>query len=191
MLRCGIFLSVCALVMLLGGCAKRQGPARIVYVSAPAPPSLAAPPQSNPEVLVVEEPPPPEPQEENPPSQTTEPQPARPARRPARTDTSPEPVEVPAPAETPEAPPAEVPALAPRESTAQEAELRQEIERLHREVRQRKARLNIARFSSTQRKTLEDANTFFAQSTRALAKGDLQRSLNLAQKAYLLVSALQ
>jgi hypothetical protein len=69
--------------------------------------------------------------------------------------------------------------------------LRQQIERLHQEVRQRMARLNTARLSSTERKTLEDANTFFVQSTRALASGDLQRALNLARKASLLVSALE
>jgi hypothetical protein len=69
--------------------------------------------------------------------------------------------------------------------------LRQQIQRLHDDVRQRMARLNVARLSSTERKTLEDASTFFVQSTRALAGGDLQRSLNLARKASLLVAALE
>jgi hypothetical protein len=41
------------------------------------------------------------------------------------------------------------------------------------------------------RKTLDDARTFFQQSTQALNEGDLQRALMLARKASLLVSALE
>jgi RNA polymerase-interacting CarD/CdnL/TRCF family regulator len=93
--------------------------------------------------------------------------------------------------ETPEPPPEAVPALEPRESTAQEAAQRQQIQRLQEDVRQRLARLNEARLSPSERKTLEDARTFFAQSTRAIESGDLQRALNLARKASLLVAALE
>jgi len=191
MLRRGFLLLLSVLVLLMGGCAKRQGPARIVYVSTPAPPAVATTPKTSPEVMVIEEPAPPQEPEENNSSQPTEPKPEEQKKHPARVDAPAEPAEVPAPAETPEPPPAEVPVLAPRESSAQEAALRQQIQQLHEDVRQRMARLNKARLSSAGRKTLEDASTFFVQSTRALASGDLQRALNLAKKASLLVSALE
>jgi type IV secretory pathway VirB10-like protein len=93
--------------------------------------------------------------------------------------------------ETPEPPPAPVPALEPRESTAQETALKQQIQRLHEDVRQRMARLNQARLSANERKTLADARTFLAQSVRARDSGDLERALNLARKASLLVAALE
>jgi len=69
--------------------------------------------------------------------------------------------------------------------------VRGEIQRLQEDVRQRLARLKPANLSNANRKTLEDARTFFAQSGRALEQGDLQRALNLARKASLLISALE
>jgi hypothetical protein len=53
------------------------------------------------------------------------------------------------------------------------------------------ARLNPARLSPNERKTLGDADTFLAQSTRAFESNDLQRALNLARKASLLLAALE
>lgn len=88
-------------------------------------------------------------------------------------------------------PPAEVPALEPRASAAQESALRLQIQRLQEDVRQRLGRLNEARLSANEHKTLEDARTFLAQSTRALESGDLQRGFNLARKASLLVTSLE
>jgi hypothetical protein len=44
---------------------------------------------------------------------------------------------------------------------------------------------------SEARRTLDDAHTFLAQSERAFLDGDLQRARNLANKASLLVSALE
>ena len=105
--------------------------------------------------------------------------------------------EAPAPApentpETTEPPPTpQVPSLEPRESSAQEAALRRQIQALQDDVRQRIAKLSRAGLSGADRKTLDDARTFFAQSTRALNDADLQRALNLARKASLLVSALE
>jgi hypothetical protein len=43
----------------------------------------------------------------------------------------------------------------------------------------------------TASKTREDARTFLMHSLEALEKGDLQRALNLAQKADLLVADLE
>lgn len=191
MLRRGTLSSLCALTLWIGGCPKRQGPSRIVYVPAPAPRVAATPPVTPPQVLVIEEPAaPPEPEEAPPPQTPEEPKPPHRRRRPARTDTPTAPADTTAP-ETPEPPPEAVPALGPRESTAQEAALRQQIQRSQEDVRQRLARLNEARLSPSERKTLEDARTFFAQSTHALESGDLQRALNLTRKASLLVSALE
>jgi hypothetical protein len=84
-----------------------------------------------------------------------------------------------------------VPSLEPRESSVQEAALRRQIQGLQDDVRQRIAKLSRARLSGADRKTLDDARTFFAQSTRALNEADLQRALTLARKASLLVSALE
>jgi hypothetical protein len=84
-----------------------------------------------------------------------------------------------------------VPSLEPRESSAQEAALRRQIQALQEDVRQRIAKLSRAGLSGADRKTLDDARTFFAQSARALNDADLQRALNLARKASLLVSALE
>ena len=95
------------------------------------------------------------------------------------------------PQDSPETPPVEVPALEPRESSAQEAAIREQVLRLQENVRQRMARLNPARLSPNERKTLDDARTFLTQSTRALKSSDLQRALNLARKASLLVAALE
>ena len=97
----------------------------------------------------------------------------------------------PAAPETPEPPPAEVPALEPRESSAQQTELRQQVKSMQADVRQRIARLNRARLSPNDRKTLEDARTFLAQAEHALASGDLQRAFILARKASLMVAALE
>jgi hypothetical protein len=84
-----------------------------------------------------------------------------------------------------------VPALEPRESSAEIAALRRQIQGLQDDVRQRIAKLSDAGLTDADRKTLDDARTFFAQSTRALNEADLQRALTLARKASLLVLALE
>jgi type IV secretory pathway VirB10-like protein len=177
--------SVCALLLWMGGCPKRQETkSLVVYVPAQAP--AAARPAEKSQVLVIEEPAsPPEPQE-TPTAPTPEPTPPNRPRRPANA----EPPET-SPQEAPETPPAEVPALEPRETAAQETALRQEVQRLQEDVRRRMARLNQAPLSPNERKTLEDARTFLTQSTHAFESSDLQRALNLAKKASLLVAALE
>jgi hypothetical protein len=88
-------------------------------------------------------------------------------------------------------PPAEVPALEPGKSSAEESTLRQQVRELQEDIRRRLARLPEAHLSSSDRKTLADARTFFVQSQHALEEGDLQRALNLARKASLLVAAVE
>ena len=167
----------------------------LVYVPAtPAPATSAKPEAAKPEVLVIEAPtPPPEPQPE---TEETPP----PKNGGARvTHHRPGPSHAAAPAEpdesttedTPAPPPAAVPALEPRESSSQEAEFRQQYQNLAEDVRQRMERLNRSPLSSNDRRTLEDARSFFVQSAHASNSGDLPRALNLARKARLLLEALE
>jgi outer membrane biosynthesis protein TonB len=178
----------------LGGCPKRQETKSVVvYVPAQAP--AAAPTAVKSQVLVIEEPaPPPEPQE-TPPTQipTTSKTTAggrRGGSRPAHAETPSEHDET-STQENPETPPMEVPAIEPSESSAQADELRRQFRQLEQDIGQRLARLSGARLSANDQKTLEDARTFFAQATRAMASGDLPRALNLAHKASLLLAALE
>jgi len=178
----------CSLALFIGGCPKRQAPSRIVYVPSPAPAATQASAAAAPS-MVIEEPAPPEEPPAPSPQPTAQPEPARRPRRRLRTEppaaaaeTTPEATEPPTP---------QVPSLEPRESSAQETALRRQIQGLQDDVRQRIAKLSRAGLSGADRKTLDDARTFFAQSTRALEEADLQRALNLARKASLLVSALE
>lgn len=192
MLRNGTITSVCALLLWIGGCPKRQD-SKSVVVYVPAPPPAAAPAAEKPEeVLVIEQPAPPaEPEpEENPTPQTTGP-PTHPRRRPPAHNEPPAETPESTEQEIPEPPPAEVPALEPRESSGQETELRRQFGDLERDIRQRLTRLNGAQLSANDRKALEDARTFFAQATKAMTIGDLSRALNLARKAALLLAALE
>ncbi|MGA2986907.1 MAG: hypothetical protein ABSG32_24160 [Terriglobia bacterium] len=178
-------------MLWIGGCPKRQDPKSIVvYVPAQAP--AAEPPAAKQEVLVIEEPaPPPEPEPaETSPPQTAEPNAHHRTRHPAHTEAAAEPDEA-STQETPETPPAEIPALEPRESSAQENEIKHQYQKLEDDIRQRLTRFEGARLSSNDQKTLEDARTFFVQATHAMASGDLPRALNLARKASLLLAALE
>lgn len=182
----GTLSSFIGLALLIGACPRRQHGPLIVYVPAAPPATTSGTPEST-GTLVIEEPPPPEPT-----GAVPEPSAApRPARRPRRAiRLEPDTVEVtPEPVEPP--PTAEVPALEPRETREEEAELRREIAGLQKNIQQQIAQLARLRLDSSDRKTLEDAKRFLAQSEKALEEGDLQRSFNLARKAYLLVAALK
>jgi hypothetical protein len=173
--------------MLIWGCPKRQTAPRIIYTPAPpAPAQTAASPSG--EAIVIEEPAPAETAEPAAPEEPVAPKPAPRRRAPSRTST-------PATADTaPEADepaPAEVPALEPREAPGQQVALRQQILRLQERLRPRIEQLGRQVSASEDRRMLDDARSFFAQSERALSDGDLQRALNLARKTSLLVSALE
>jgi len=158
---------------------------RVVY--APAPPAASTPtPAEESGSLIVEEPLPPEPAEVTP-AESSSPR-LPPRRRRPRTEL---PTTSESAAEPIEPPPAEVPALERRESPGQQTALRQQILDLQERLRQRAARFDRLSLSSEARKTLDDARTFLAQSERALLDGDLGRARNLANKASLLVSALE
>lgn len=174
------FSSVCGFALLIWGCPKRQTTVRVVYVPTPPPAAAPAPAEAS-ETLVIEEPVPLEPAEVSP-AETPAPKPA-----PRRRVLHPEPPES---ALEPVEPPAEVPPLEPRESPEQQAALRHQIGRLQERLKQRVAQLNRLKLANSARRTLDDARTFLAQSEQALKNDDLQRALNLANKASLLVSAL-
>jgi hypothetical protein len=178
----------CSLALFIGGCPKRQAPTRIVYVPSPPPPAVTQAPAAGTPTMVIEEPAPPEPPATTPPPTP----PTKPARRRRRVLQTEPPAAAPANApETTEPPAPPVPSLEPRESSVEETALRRQIQGLQDDVRQRIAKLSRAGLSGADRKTLDDARTFFAQSARALNEGDLQRALTLARKASLLVSALE
>jgi hypothetical protein len=183
--------SICALLLLFGGCPKRKGAKYVVvYVPAPAPAATqtaTAPAAAGSQVLQIEEPaPPPKPE----PEEAAPPPPPEPTvHRPQVTRHAPKTAG--GSDEAPEEPPAEVPALEPRESSAQETELRRQYLNLQRDIGQRLERLRGARLSPSDRRTLEDARAFYAQATHAMASGDLPRALTLARKASLLLAALQ
>ncbi|MBZ5545285.1 MAG: hypothetical protein LAO07_16660 [Acidobacteriia bacterium] len=180
--------SVCGLALLIWGCQKRPTASRVVYVPAP-PPAATPAPSGDSGALVIEEPQPPEEAiEPTPATEAPSPKPIRRRPRPQRSDTSTSPTDI---APGPEEPAStEVPALEAREAPAQQVALRQQIVGLQQDLRRRAGPLERRNLSAGDRKTFEDARMFLAQSERALADGDLQRALNLAQKAALLVSAL-
>ena len=140
--------------------------------------------------MVIEEPAPPEPAVTTPPLETSTPTvtPDKHRRRLRREPAAATPENTPDEAEQP-AP--QVPSLEPHESSAEEASLRSQIQGLQDDVRERIAKLSHAGLSGADRKTLDDARTFFEQSLRALNEADLQRALTLARKASLLVLALE
>jgi hypothetical protein len=181
--------SVCVFALLIWGCQKRPTTSRVVYVPAPPIVATSPAPSGDSATLAIEEPQAPEETAEPAsPAEAPEPKPARRRPRPPRTDTVPSSAETTSEPEEPGS--TEVPALEAREAPAQQVALRQQIVGLQQGLHRRMGQLERRNLSGDSRKTFEDARTFLAQSERALADGDLQRALNLAQKASLLVSAL-
>jgi ferritin len=74
-----------------------------------------------------------------------------------------------------------VPALQPRESPQQQTELRNKVLQLQQNVKARIAALERTQMANLDRKTLNGARMFVAQSDRALKSGDQQRAFNLAR----------
>ncbi|MHB8655250.1 MAG: hypothetical protein ACYDA9_15375 [Terriglobia bacterium] len=190
MRRDTLFTSV-SLALLLCGCPNRQTTPHVVYVPSP-PPAVTIPRSESSGNLVIEEPAPPEPQEvpvEVSPQESKNQKPAtRPRRRALPSET---PVEAqPAPENADRSAPP-VPALQPRESPQQQTELQNKVLQLQHSVKARIAALERTQMANIDRRTLNGARMFVAQSDRALKSGDQQRAFNLARKASLLVDALE
>ncbi|MGH9440170.1 MAG: hypothetical protein ACRD22_20420 [Terriglobia bacterium] len=181
-------VKILLIATLLGaatGCPKRQTNLRLAYV--PAPPAASVPSGSPSQVMVIESPPPPKPVESVPAPATVEavaPEPApAPVRHVAR-DRSAESAPVAEP--TTDAPP-----LEPLQSPQQQTALAKQVEGLENGVESRIQQLSHASLSVADRKALDDARAFLSQADQAMKKGDLQESMNLTQKADLLVAAIE
>jgi hypothetical protein len=208
------------LVLLIGGCAKRQAVPRVVYVQPPPATSAdAAPKQTggagtftkaadapdqpnqadkaagSMEALVIEEPPlpaPPEPVTAPAPPAVSPPVPS-PKRRPhPRTDShdadeQTEPTDSAVPASLSEAP-----SLEPQSDAGQSEALQNQLQSQNGEIKRRIDELDKnADLNATERRTLKDAKSFWSQSVAALQDRDLLRARELAQKASLLLTALE
>ena len=205
------------LALLIGGCPKRQTVPRVVYVQPP--PAASTNTASNQiggtgalpkaaetsnqthtttrstEALVIEEPPPPPPPE---PVTLPVPSPVAPAEPAPRRRTRPradshdteeqaEPADSAVPAST-----GEVPSLEPQSDAAQQVGLQNQLQTQENEIKRRIAELDKnANLSTTERRTLKDANSFWSQSVAALREHDLLRAQELAQKTSLLLAALE
>lgn len=180
--------SACCLALLIGGCPKRQSGPRLVYVPTP-PAASPARPASGSGTLIIEEP-----VETQPPVTQALPAPP-PAQQPTQSktrarSTGKAPASVEPSAETPADEPLKPPALEPAESSGQ-ASLRQKVEKTQGNLRLRVAQFENRSLSDAERRTLNEARSFLAQSVRALKEGDLQRADNLAHKSEVLVTALE
>ena len=81
--------------------------------------------------------------------------------------------------------------MEPRESTARESKLRDQVLQTQQKIQQQIESLSREWLSPTERETLEGARGFLQQSVRALHESDFQRASNLADKAHLLVEAIE
>lgn len=199
------------LALLVGGCPKRQTVPRVVYVQPPASvesnqqsgtgtlPKAAAASQASAaagstEALVIEEPPPsppPEPPLTAPVASPATPPAPVPRRRPRPradshdTEEQAEPADSAAPAT-----PGEVPSLEPQSDTGQDEG--KQLQAREDEIKRRITELEKnSDLSTTEQRTLTDATSFWSQSVAALRDHDLLRARELAQKASVLLAALE
>jgi hypothetical protein len=96
------------------------------------------------------------------------------------------------PANSAPAPPTEVPSLEPQSGAGQQEGLQSQLQTQEDAMKRRIDDLEKnADLSSTERRTLKDASSFWSQSVAALRDHDLLRAQELAQKASLLLAALE
>jgi hypothetical protein len=182
------------MVLLFGGCPKRQTVSRVVYVPTTPSAQPQAPNAPDQDVLIIQEPQPPEePAQATPPANEEAPAAEAPVRRHRRitkseqadnsTDEDQKAV--------PELPAAEVPSLETRASPQQQNALRAQLAATQQQLQRRIDELSGHQLADEARKTLDNARVFLAQSQRAMEQNDLQRAQMLAEKAGLLVSSLE
>ena len=187
--------------LLIGGCPKRQTTPRVVYVQAPAPQlganrSEGVGASASADALMIEEPPPQPPAPEMLPPPTPAPvaepaaTPPRKLSRPARTDSH-ETEGSAAPASAvPPAEPADGPHLEP--STTSRSEDASKLDSVQKNIAKRISDLEKqANSGDAERRTLQDASAFLAQSQLALRDNNMLRAQQLAEKASLLLNALE
>jgi len=199
------------LALLIGGCPKRQTVPRVVYVQAPPasaaaearqpggtntlPKAANASPQASSagaatEALVIEEPPPPPPPE---PVAAQTPPPATPVvqtpRRRTRPRTEPHDTDEQGEAVDSAAAPSlgEAPSLEPQSDMGQN-QLQAKVDEIKRRITELEKNSDL---STTEKRTLTDARSFWSQSVAALRDRDRLRAQELAQKASMLLAALE
>lgn len=179
-------------IPVLAGCPKRQTTVRLVY--APPPPEPSAPsasPAKQTGALVIAAPPASQPAVAQPkhvetPNTVTV-RKARPRRHPTVHDENADLNSEPQPAATSAA----APPLEPPTSTQEQVELEARVLGLMQDLRHRITLLSRLDLSRDDQKALEDARLFLSQTDQARKQGDLQQSLKLAQKADLLIQAVE
>jgi hypothetical protein len=186
-------LAPALLALLIGGCPKRQTTPRVVYVQpapsvSPSASNTAAP--STPETLIIQEPASPPAAEPAPsvvatlPAQKSQADKVTKPRLPPRESEEKSTVDTVQPAEASEP----TVQLQPSGSDVGEAELDKRLEQMAAELSDLEHRTNL---SQDQLRTIEDAGTFRKQSIEALHQHDLLRAKQLAEKAQLLIEAVQ
>lgn len=189
-LKTAIYVLIFSAALFLSGCFRRQTVPRLVYVPAPPPAANANPAQSG-NVLIIQPPAPPAAAESAPKheeSETAAQTPKLPRRRKVIPSGTPE---ADTEANAPEPASSDAPALLPELSLQQQIDLEKQIGDLRGAVRQRIARLGRMNLSAEDRKALQDARLFLSEADEAMQSNNLQQSLNLAQKADVLISAVE
>ena len=144
------------------------------------------------EALVIEEPPPSPPSEpvttQLPPPVTTEALPPKPRPRPRTESHDTQEQTEPTNSAAPAAPP-EVPSLEPQsQNEGLQNQLQAKVDGIKRRITELEKNSDL---STAEQRTLTDANSFWSQSVAALQDRDLLRAQELAQKASLLLAALE
>lgn len=188
-----LFIAV-VIPLVFTACPERERTVRVVYVPSPPQATGVEAPEQAGGKIVIQEPLPPQHSRSAPRHAETQTAvaAARPEERPPRQEhaAAAAPVSTTVPA-TVTAPSADAPPLEPRISVQEQAALGSQVRTLKKDLGRRIQRLSRMRLSRDDVKTLHDARLYLAQADQAIGQGDLQQSLNLAQKAELLVQAVE
>jgi hypothetical protein len=183
-MKWSVWTSACCLALLISGCAKRQTGTRLVYVASPPAATTAAPQDSG--MLVIEEPAGPQLTVLQPRKDLkflNTPLPTPPSPRKATSVSS-------SPADSsPEGSLVEPPPLEPANNPGQGS--RQQLEKTQHDMGSSIEQIQRRQLSDPERQTLAEAKAFLDQSKAALNEGDPQRAEKLADKARLLITALE
>jgi hypothetical protein len=184
-MRWGVWTSVCCLALLTSTCAHQQQGTRLVYLPSP-PAATSAAPEPDSGTLVIEEPAKPE-LEELPFAKHAEVlnvPPTTPLLPPKTTSASSSPPDF-----SVEEPLVKLPPLEPANNPGEGR--RQQLEKTQHDMGLSIERFGRAPLSNPERQTLGEAKAFLDQSKAALHEGDLPRAEKLAEKARLLITALE
>ena len=175
------------LALLIGGCPKRQTTPRIVYVQ-PAPSVSNTTADSTAEALTIQEPAQAPAEESSPPAVISAPAPQTQPEKAKRTrpqrDSGEKPPAEPSQSTESTEPPLQLSA----QGAGNAAGLQMRLDQIAAALNDLGQRTNL---SEAQRRTIKDADAFRTESLDALRKRDLLRARQLADKADLLIKAVQ